>query len=92
MASDRLLNEAPRYGYFKIVKTLLNAGVGPSATTHHRQTSLHYAATAKHENVFDLLKEAGIDESKVHYLGMNASGYVSATTKFTLRTSVYFRS
>lgn len=54
---------APK-GHRNTVKLLLNAGVDIPSTTCHKRTALHYAAIGKHEDVRQLVWEAGINASR----------------------------
>ena len=58
------LHFAARKGHRNTVIVLLNAGVDISATTCHKGTAPHYAAIGKHEDVGQLLWEAGINASR----------------------------
>lgn len=51
-----------------------------SSATCYTWTALHYAAIGKHEDVFQLLLEAGINVSPKDYFRMTASGYAFSST------------
>ncbi len=65
------LHFAAQKGHMNIVKLLLNAGVDVWAAAYHG-IALNYAAIGEHEDVFQLLWEAGINAHRKDHFDMAA--------------------
>lgn len=56
--------------------------------TYYKRTALYYAAIKKHEVVFQLLLEAGINISTKDYFGITASGYAFSSRINGVKTNI----